>query len=80
MLVLAIVETAVRHAGTTRARTWPEEYPDLYRQRLGWGRNRIYLPRCFSGRTVPMVIEFRGNCIGTHRFQLDLTREGATRL
>jgi hypothetical protein len=80
VLVVAVVEATVKHAGPTRVAVWPEQYPQLYRQRLHWGRNRVYLPASCAGRTVPMVIEFRGQYGGSHRFQLDLAGGAETKL
>ena len=80
VVLIATVEIAASCAGTTRAQVWPEQHPERYRQRLGWGGNRVYLPRSCAGQIVPMVVEFRGKYTGTHRFELDLAGAGEAKL
>jgi hypothetical protein len=76
-MTVGSVEHALHHMRGTHAHVWPREYKEQYTQRLGWGRNRIWLPRILLGKRVPMVVVFEGNYEGVHELNVDLTEREA---
>jgi hypothetical protein len=62
--IVAGIEVGIRSIGETTVYIEPEGYPE-YRQRLWWGRNKVFFPAAVAGQQVPVKILFYGNYVGS---------------
>jgi hypothetical protein len=58
------VEYSLRSLPWTNVYIWPEGFPE-YRQRITWGKNRVYFPQHLKGHSFRFCLEMSGVYLGT---------------
>ena len=56
-------EHLIRHSGRTHIFIWPEGHRD-YRQKITWGRNKVYIPYGLKNNIFRFVVEADGRLVG----------------